>query len=127
MKNWDLKPSLQKAKLRKSERLSRLRLERYHRCNKNFIEIKKEKELIVRKKRDPIIPMGKAIIQSKSSYFSNREVLRKHEQQIEYFDTALSHLDQPNINKILEEHKASQKVYQMVPLRHTEKRPPTRY
>lgn len=62
----------------------------------------------------------------KPTFHSTQYILRKHEEQTAHFDDALSKLEPAKIKKIIDDHKASQKVYSTYTFDKIEKRPPTR-
>ena len=61
-----------------------------------------------------------------SAFLPQKEVLKKQEDRIANFDLALSKLPPTQIKKLIEDHKASQKVYEPLQFAKPEKRPITR-
>ena len=94
--------------------------------HQDFIEIKKERQIRVKSKRDPVVPQRMTIKDRKPTFHSTQYILRKHEEQTAHFDDALSQLDPSIFKKIIDDHKASQKVYTTHKFASIEKRPPTR-
>lgn len=62
----------------------------------------------------------------KPTFHSTQYMLRKHEEQTAHFDDALSRLEPEKIKKIMDDRKASQKVYTTYTFEKIDKRPPTR-
>lgn len=61
-----------------------------------------------------------------SAFLPQKQVLKKQEDRIANFDLALSKLPPAQIKKLIEDHKASQKVYEPLQFAKQEKRPITR-
>lgn len=94
--------------------------------SKEFQEVKRERQVRVRSKRDPIVPQRMRFGDNKPCFHSNKYMFRKQEEQTNNFDLALSKLDPGRIKHIKDEHKASQKVYERYYPETIEKKPPTR-
>lgn len=86
-----------------------------------------ERPIPVQSKKSKLLPHRMVSASAlQSAFLPQKEVLKKQEERIANFDLALSKLPPTQIKKLMEDQKASQKVYESIEFPKQEKRPITR-